>query len=762
MSRDTAILNNINSLKSMVNKTPLHIVAVFLGAFLFSATPLGGNLSPFPVALMSIFSGFNCILVMAGSLLGLLITGQFTSSLALISGLLIIMSVRIFVADKQSIFSRTIMSVIVLVINSFIMLLQINQPSQLADVVVYAICGTAFYLTANELLYLYSIRQHTPFSLSEPKIMGFTLVVFALVIAPLTSVNFGIVNLGATITGVVILFASENYGFKGAAVAGIPASLGLYLGGIIYKEIVFVITLAGIFSGFFIKNSKITRMIAFVFASGIGVLLTKALGHNIFAIIDCLSASAVYLVVPSKLIKRRISVQDYVIPSDYKSIISEKLKFASATVNDLKSSIDKTAQALDKNTVKNITWVTETACERACSRCRNNSICWGNEFSVMTESFGKITQELRRGRTENEIELPQAFTEKCIHQEKVLTEISMLYRQFIDMNQTKRRISDMRWVLTEQLSGTQRLLMEMSSSIAGTKAFDSKTSSMIEKVLEDCGVSSAVVGAIVNSNGRMSVEAFGNGVLDCSREYFCELVMTVTGREFDLPEISYGKDSSRITMFERATYSFEMEIVQFNKGKNRLSGDYCDSYIDENGTAFIALSDGMGSGTRARVDSTFTCGMLMKLIRCGVGLSAATKIVNSSMAVKSADESYSTLDICKLDLYTGAVNIYKAGSAPTYIKTRNRIIKIPCTCPPIGNTSLPELDRQSFAAVEGDVIILASDGAMVDEKWLTRELKSAKSNDIKELSKRIATTAKLSAEKSKDDDITVVAIKVVR
>ncbi|NLJ16820.1 MAG: SpoIIE family protein phosphatase [Clostridiales bacterium] len=761
MSRDTVVNTNLNNIKSIVSKAPLYIVAVFLSAFLLSATNFGGNISPFPIALISVFSGFNCIIVMAGSLLGLLISGQFTSSLALISGLLIIMSVRIFISGKQTVFSKIIMSAVILASNLFIMLLKVNQPSQLADAIVNAVCSVTFYLALNELLHLYSIRSLSPFSLEKPKILGLFMVVYSFSTAILASINLGIINIGAVFAGIMILFSSEYYGFFGGAAMSVPAAIGLYMGGVLYKEIVFVVALGGIFSGFFKKGSKITRMLAYVFAAGMGVLLSKSLGHNVFAVTDCLAASAVYLIIPSKLLKQNIHSNELQTQGDYKGIISEKLKFASATVNELKQSIEKTASVLDKNCVRNISWVSESACDRVCSKCKNNSMCWGKDFSVMMDSFGKITQELRKGKVDN-INLPPAFIEKCINKEKILSEMIRLYRQFIDMNQTKRRVSDMRWILSEQLLGTQRLLLEMSKSIGSVRMFDSSVSIAVQRILVDCGISEPVVGAVVNSNGRMSIEAFGKGVLECTKEYFCELVMASSGKSFDLPEISYGKNSTRITMYERATYSFEMEIVQLNKGKNRLSGDYCDSYIDESGVAYIALSDGMGSGTRARVDSTFTCGMLMKLIRCGVGLSAATKIVNSSMSVKSVDESYSTLDICKIDLYTGAVNIYKAGSAPTYLKSRNRIIKIPTTCPPIGNLSLPELDRHSFSAVQGDIVLLVSDGVMVDEGWLTRELKSPKSSDIKDLVKRIAMTAKLSAEKSKDDDITVAAIKIVR
>ncbi len=53
------------------------------------------------------------------------------------------------------------------------------------------------------------------------------------------------------------------------------------------------------------------------------------------------------------------------------------------------------------------------------------------------------------------------------------------------------------------------------------------------------------------------------------------------------------------------------------------------------GGRHIVLSDGMGSGTAAAVDANMTVSLITKLIDAGVSYTAALKIVNSALLVKS-------------------------------------------------------------------------------------------------------------------------------
>ena len=229
------------------------------------------------------------------------------------------------------------------------------------------------------------------------------------------------------------------------------------------------------------------------------------------------------------------------------------------------------------------------------------------------------------------------------------------------------------------------------------------------------------------------------------------------GRELEKPEISFSGGRCRLVAGERQALHADIGAFQFCREQNRVCGDCYESFSDGKGALYIVLSDGMGSGSRARVDSALACSVLSRLIKSGIPLTAALETVNTSLMVKSADESFATLDICKIDLNSGECAVYKAGAATTYIKSADRLIRASLSSPPAGAGGHLTVPAQQFKVSAGDVIVMMTDGCAPDEVWLSREL--SKRSSAKELSERIARAAR-SAENGRRDDISVIAVSV--
>lgn len=260
----------------------------------------------------------------------------------------------------------------------------------------------------------------------------------------------------------------------------------------------------------------------------------------------------------------------------------------------------------------------------------------------------------------------------------------------------------------------------------------------------------------------MTVEAYGNGRLYCTDEQLCGNIAAKLNKEFELPNVLQNEQTTKIAMAERTVYEVQTEFVQISKGKEcRQCGDYCDSFSDGRGNAYIIISDGMGSGARAKVDSAFACTLLAKLLKQGFDIEAALRFVNLALTVKSTDESFATLDICRIDLYTGKSVLFKAGGATTYIKCGMNVIRVQGKGIPLGIKTELVYETQTFSINDGDIIIMASDGAQVNENWICRELERSSSADsLRSLSQQIAQNARLTGEKGKEDDITVVGIRI--
>ena len=171
----------------------------------------------------------------------------------------------------------------------------------------------------------------------------------------------------------------------------------------------------------------------------------------------------------------------------------------------------------------------------------------------------------------------------------------------------------------------------------------------------------------------------------------------------------------------------------------------------------MLISDGMGTGGRAAVDSAMASGLMTRLIKSGFGFDCALKFLNSSMLFKSADESLATMDVASIDMHTGAVELYKAGAAPTVVKRGNRTGKAVSTSMPIGILSNVSFDRAGIKLSTGDIVVLLSDGAAFDGiDYIRDELEHFNKGTAQDLAERIVSYAANSRRDGHTDDITVM------
>ena len=320
-------------------------------------------------------------------------------------------------------------------------------------------------------------------------------------------------------------------------------------------------------------------------------------------------------------------------------------------------------------------------------------------------------------------------------------------------------MGEMRSVPTHILDSTEKLFVTMSDEFSSSVTYDRTAALKAQRVLERCGlVAPKAVARVID--GNLSIEAYGDGELACTAEELGDIMIDTLQKEFDLPCVLKFGRRVRVTMFQQATYGIKSAACQLSRRKDGSNGDFVTGYIDGKGNYYSVISDGMGSGSRARIDSAFACGLLTKLLESGVSVEAAIEMLNTSLLVKSADESFATLDICQVDLYTGKTRLFKAGGADTFVRSGKKVTKISGSGFPIGISYTPSVDSKSFTAGEDDVIIMTSDGADLTEQWLEQAFEKDSGKNLDELVKTIASAARFNCEKGREDDISIVALQL--
>ena len=153
---------------------------------------------------------------------------------------------------------------------------------------------------------------------------------------------------------------------------------------------------------------------------------------------------------------------------------------------------------------------------------------------------------------------------------------------------------------------------------------------------------------------------------------------------------------------------------------------------------------------------------MLLCLGAGVDYTAALKIVNSALLVKSGEESLSTIDITAINLYTGQARFYKAGAAPTFVRRGKRTGLVESTSLPAGILTAVEFEQSSVKLSDGDLVVMVSDGATAsDSDWILSVVEHfPQDGNLQALCDDIASTARLRRSDNHDDDITVCACRV--
>jgi stage II sporulation protein E len=628
----------------------------------------------------------------------------------------------------------------------------ITEPSELLFTIIASLAAGIF---AACVTYLNGAEE---FDICEPKCCALAAVITALAFMSLGTLDYPAINVGRIALGFMLLTLLSYKGTAYGALLGASALVGLCAVDADIGRQAAPLCIAAFASGALSRFGKLTRAVGFVFMGCLAALIGGIDGGGWAILTETITAGALFAALPVK----RLFKSDSAFSDDAVAMIMrERLCFAADAVSGIGTGLNAAAETLDRKYSSTLEQAAERAADRSCKTCPNSMICWGQKYELFRGEFERLMKELRAGAEPTELSMNGECGELCANKGAVIRAVGAEYNRYVAAAADSRRIKELRRIYTDHLSEMHDILREMGAAQSGfPKSGEMNACRSAERhigeILCENGMSDVRV-FVYSDNGRISIEAYGEGEPKTDREYLGQLFMSAVGKELELPEISDNCGRCRITARERTALSAQIGVYQLCRGKNRVCGDCCESFTDPRGALYIVLSDGMGSGSRARIDSAMVCSVMARLLKGGVPLPAALETVNTTLMVKSADESFATLDICRIDLNSGECIVYKAGAATTYIKSANRLIRVALSSPPAGTGGKLTVPAQKFTVSPGDRIIMTTDGASLDEEWLARELSSELS--AKELSEEIARAAR-GAENGREDDISVVAVEV--
>lgn len=215
-----------------------------------------------------------------------------------------------------------------------------------------------------------------------------------------------------------------------------------------------------------------------------------------------------------------------------------------------------------------------------------------------------------------------------------------------------------------------------------------------------------------------------------------------------------------------AVLRVESGVARVPKRGGQVSGDSYTAELVGDGRYLLALSDGMGVGDRAALESRRCVRLIAEVLRAGFGTEVAVSTVNSALLLQSPEESFATMDLALLDLTTGRAEFAKVGAAPTFIKRGQSVTMVKVASVPVGIINQIKVEPEFRNLQAGDLVVMITDGIwdisrddQDKERWLLRHLSREKATDPSAVAEGLLARALDLVEKP-TDDMTVLAARV--
>ena len=748
----------------------LRYLLTFGLAFLVSNANMMGALSPFGVAVTAAVPGGAGFAAFLGSLLGYIVFGGVTGNLSYIAALLLVAAAKFAFSAvtklRENVAFLSLLAGAATIGTGITVVLSAgyNLPDLILRCCEGVLAGTMTYFTCAAYRAVSSDKPIRSFSVIE---LSSLLIVAGMAVLSLYSFQVGYLNIGRCVGILLTLFLLSALGPAGAAAGGILAALSAILFQPEAAGPAGFLIIAAFFAGLFRPLGRLVQVTVFIVTNSAGALILGAGEQALLQMVDVFAATVVFMFIRESFLERIASVftptQTRVTDMGANATISSKLDFASRTLTDLEESVQAVSKKMNELALNDISAVYNRTAESTCRRCGLKMFCWETAYSDTMGAFNSATATLRNNGRMTKEDAPVFFQQKCCKLGELVATLNHNYQAYIAKENAMRRVSDARSVAIEQFEGIANMLCEMSREIGEVSRFDESSAQKVRELMYGYGIHPTEICCLIDRYGRMGVEVYLDETPQTKLSVLGTGMCDTLEREFDLPTVMEADGKVKLAFFEKANYVVDFHAAQIACGNNKLCGDSFEYFVDAKGFVHMLLSDGMGTGGRAAVDSAMTCSLLLKLIKAGFGFESALRLINSSLLIKSGDESLATLDVVCLDLYTGKADFLKAGAANSFVKKGGHVIRVDSGSLPVGILRDVNYDKRTMKIDAGDMIVMVSDGVLATgTDWVEAEIELYTGKDAEGLAERIANEAKRRRIDGHSDDITVMAARIGR
>lgn len=707
-----------------LNKTNLIIIPA---AFLLGRISLLGGLMPFGIALYAATLGLNInrVMISIAIFAGMLTSGATVQLYTAVVAMLLFNAINI--PFKKSVGSHLRIGIIAF-IGVLIpeMLLTYLQGFLMYDVLKSIINGfiifALVFVFKNVLEVLGNPSRR--YSLTNEEILSIA-IACALAVGGLGGWNV----LGVSLKNILCIIIILVFSFKTGA--GNGAAIGVIVGTVISISsnsspiIIASYAFCGLLAGILRNMGKIGSCVGVLMGNALLTFYTNGSTEVLLFLYEIIVSIVIFMLIPEKVMDAVVTKFDKSLiargdkkgySTRIKEITVEKLNKFSKAFSEMSRTFDEISETKAVTEKHDITAIFDRVADKVCKDCSLCVHCWEHNFCNTYQIMFKIVEKLDGKGWIEQNDIPQYFIERCERVDEFVLAVNNVFELFkVDMV-WRSKIGESRGLVSQQLKSMSTIISNLANELNTDICFKDDLENQVVLELTKAGIKNADAVVYENKFGKYEMTLSYKG---CGGKRSCigcveKTVTEVVGRKM----IKDGSDCAlnsktntcTIKLVEEETYKVITGVARMSKNEKYVSGDNYTFLNTGDGKYIAALSDGMGTGHKACMQSKATVNLIEQFMESGFDKDTTVKLINSILVLRATDDSFATIDISVIDLYEGEVEFCKVGAAPTFIKREDYVETIRAASLPAGILSEVEVEMIHKKVGNGDFLIMLSDG----------------------------------------------------
>ncbi len=568
-----------------------------------------------------------------------------------------------------------------------------------------------------------------------------------------------------------LLLAARQEGIGGGAAAGMFLGLMLLLCGGLELSIFVALSLGGLTAGCLRDFGRLPSALAMVMIPSI-FLYYIASAEILRGWSGGLLAGAIlFVLIPSPLLSRLSGIRERESAADryakMKILTEKRLTDCAVAFRALAGSLRRKQTEKQK-----LSQLVDSIAGKACQGCGLAHYCWEEElYRTYSMTCSALSACEAKGQL-SAAALPESFRETCPRLDVFADTVNHVYDLYCRDRLWHSRLAECRGLVGQQMEAVGSIIERLSGQLEPNIIFLEGAEEQLAAGLKKMGLHPQKILVTEEQNGsrrqvRITLPACGgkgvcrDKILPLVRKTLnCPMVL----REESTCSVDTEGRMCSLHFQEEPLFVMTTATAFFPAEEGKPTGDAAAFLQTERGHALLALSDGMGTGEKAAVESRMAIELLEQFTEAGFDRSLSVDMINSALLLGRGEDAYATLDICDIDLFSGQGEFVKLGAAASFLWRNGRILSLRTTTLPAGILQQVMPQYHSLQLKDGDMLFLVTDGitdALGGEEetalWLKKKLLAFPVANPQDAADYILQEAKKDRKNEHRDDMTVLA-----